>query len=98
MTNNNVTSEWKECRDSIARFDGYLFRLRLSAFTVFTLVFSALVSGSSLKDLEVVFQKTDNILFIFAALCTYILAIYMLDRYYERMLMIAVYRASYIET
>lgn len=98
MAVQNVTSEWKECRDSISRFDGYLFRLRLSVFTVFSLALSGLIGSSTIKEVDIILQNASIVLFIFATLSTYVLSIYILDRYYERMLMIAVYRASYIET
>lgn len=94
----NVTSEWNECRASISRFDGYLFRLRLSVFTVFSLVLSALIGSSSIEEVSKIFESSSTVLFVYATLSTYMLSIYILDRYYERMLMIAVYRASYIET
>lgn len=98
MGADNITSEWKECRDAIARFDGYLFRLRLSVFTVFSILLSGLAGTTSLSLLNEIFSEGQVVLFIYAILSTYMLAIYILDRYYERMLLIAVYRASYLET
>jgi len=60
----NVVSEWKECRASIARFDGYLLRLRILGFSVFALVFT-LISGLSGRTAE---DSTPNLASLLSSL------------------------------
>ena len=96
MNTENLLTEWKECRDTIGRFDNYLFRLRLLGFSSFTLLFMAIVGISETKISESTLTPA-TLLFAISSLSLFILAIYFLDRYYERMLLIAVYRASRLE-
>lgn len=92
---NPLVIEWCEARKTIARFDGYLLRLRILAFSSFTILFVAAagITKTKLEDLIVL----ELILIALALLYFYISVIFILDRYYERMLMIAVNRASRLE-
>lgn len=96
MKTERVISEWKECRNTIGRFDNYLLRLRLLGFSIFTLLFTAIVGAGGTKKGISAFTP-EALLFVILTLTLFVLAIYILDRYYERMLLIAVYRASYLE-
>ncbi len=96
MKTQRLISEWKECRDTIGRFDNYLLRLRLLGFSIFTLLFTAIVGAAGIKIGQSSITP-EALLFAILTLSLFVLAIYILDRYYERMLLIAVYRASRLE-
>lgn len=100
MDSNKVLEEWKECRNSIARFDNYLLRLRTMGFSVFTVLFAIISGFTSRFSLNNDDSKSINSEMIIAALIglsIYVLAIYILDRYYERMLLVSVFRATRLE-
>jgi len=92
----NVTFEWKETRDTIGRFDNYLLKLRILGFSIFTIFFTTIVGIAGIKK-EIDTFTPETILFAILILTLFVLSIYILDRYYERMLLVAVYRASYLE-
>ncbi|MHB8791340.1 MAG: phosphoribosyltransferase [Desulfobulbaceae bacterium] len=96
MKSDNLISEWSECRNTIGRFDGYLLNLRLLGFSVFTLLFTA-ISGVAGSKKAMMFFSPDALLFSVIILSLFVLAIYILDRYYERMLLVAVFRSSHLE-
>jgi len=96
MKSESLALEWKECRDTIGRFDNYLLKLRLLGFSTFTLLFMAIVGISGVKQTNSTLTP-EGLLFAIITLSLFVLAIYFLDRYYERMLLIAVYRASRLE-
>jgi len=96
MKTQRLILEWKECRDTIGRFDNYLLRLRLLGFSIFTLLFTAIVGAAGIKIGQSSITP-EALLFAILTLSLFVLAIYILDRYYERMLLIAVYRASRLE-
>jgi hypoxanthine phosphoribosyltransferase len=93
----NIALEWKECRKTVARFDNYLLRLRLLGFSVFTLTFTAIVGAAGSTSEKITFTA-ESLLLAIMTLSLFVLAIYILDRYYERMLLIAVLRASRLES
>ena len=92
----NVISEWQECRNTIARFDGYLLRIRLLGFSVFTLLFTTITSVSGVKSGIHEFSP-HTIIIAILILSLFEVAVYILDRYYERMLLVSVLRASRLE-
>jgi hypoxanthine-guanine phosphoribosyltransferase len=97
MRSEYVISEWKECRETIARFDGYLLQIRLLGVSVFTITFT-IIAGITWSDGEL--AKFSNELFVYSlvALLLFVATIYILDRYYERMLLVSVLRASRLES
>lgn len=96
MTFDKIFIEWKECRDTIAKFDSYLLRLRLTGFSVFTLLFTA-ITGVAGKQDSLASYMPEALFFSIVTLSLFVVGIYMLDRYYERMLLVAVLRASRLE-
>lgn len=88
--------EWLECRRTVARFDDYLLRLRLLGFSIFALLFTG-ISGLAGSSVAVEGLRPETLLFALITLSLYVSAIYILDRYYERMLLVAVLRASRLE-
>lgn len=92
----NIALEWRECRNTVARFDNYLLRLRLLGFSIFTLTFTVIAGATGSKSGEFEINR-EAILLAIITLNLFVLAIYILDRYYERMLLIAVLRASRLE-
>lgn len=97
MKSESIIFEWKECRDTIGRFDNYLLRLRLLGFSVFTLLFTTIIGVAGIKKGVVSALTPATLLFAILTLTLFIVSIYILDRYYERMLLVAVYRASRLE-
>lgn len=92
----NIIIEWKECRKSIARFDDYLLRLRLAGFLGFVFLFgAAAVVGLSQGGFSS--SASEVLLFLIIAIVMFVLAVYVLDRYYERLLLMSVLRASTLE-
>ncbi len=96
MRSENVILEWKDCRETIARFDNYLLRLRILGFSVYALLFSAIAGAAGIEK-ATAFLSPEALLFALITLSLYLTAIYILDRYYERMLLVAVLRASLLE-
>lgn len=94
-----VVQEWQECRNTIGRFDGYLLQLRLLGFSVFTVLFTVVSAISQItiggKAIDI---SSESILIALLTLSLFVAAIYILDRYYERMLLVSVLRASELES
>ena len=78
MKHECILSEWNECRNSIARFDNYLLRLRLLGFSVFTLIFTALSGLAGSRSVQTHFT-IEAILFAISTLSLFVLAIYILN-------------------
>jgi hypoxanthine phosphoribosyltransferase len=101
MRAEHILSEWKECRDTIGRFDGYLLKIRLLGVSIFTLLFTTItVMFEKHERAGTIIAATTYTIFVYAliALILFITTIYILDRYYERMLLVAVLRASRLES
>ncbi len=92
----HIFQEWLECRRTIARFDDYLLRVRTLGFSVFALLFTG-IAGLAGSTVSVQALSPEALLFALLTLSIYVGAIYVLDRYYERMLLVAVLRASRLE-
>jgi hypoxanthine phosphoribosyltransferase len=92
----NIIAEWKECRDTIGRFDSYLLKIRLVGVSVFTLLFTAITGIMGSGSGAAAFSHRAFV-YSLIALLLFIATIYILDRYYERMLLVAVLRASRLE-
>lgn len=96
MHTENILSEWRECRDTISRFDGYLLKTRLLGISVFAIVYTAIAVFMAESGSLWVFPHA-SFMYALIALQLFIATIYMIDRYYERMLLVAVLRASRLE-
>ncbi|MCB1926745.1 MAG: hypothetical protein KDH17_01790 [Rhodocyclaceae bacterium] len=93
--NDILVSEWKEARHTIARFDGYLLKLRILAASAFSIF---LVAAAGVLKLDPTNGHLEELVLVaLGLLAFYISVVFVLDRYYERMLMIAVNRASRLE-
>jgi hypoxanthine phosphoribosyltransferase len=96
MRSNDILFEWEKCRDTIERFDGYLLQIRLLGASVFTILFTAITAAAaSVNRLGISLHK--SLLFALIALILFVVSVYILDRYYERMLLVAVLRAFRLE-
>lgn len=94
MNNENVFQEWQECRNTIGRFDGYLFRIRILGFSIFLAGLTAIATiTTKVEKLSPLIILGSLIVF-----CFLLVTVYVLDRYYERMLLVAVNRASGLES
>lgn len=95
--------QWKECRKIIARFDDYLLRLRTRTFAIFALLAGGLFTVERLKILNL--SLTTNSAFfpvyfanlLFFSLITYLLLVFVLDRYYERLLFGSIAQSCILE-
>lgn len=90
-----LLAEWNESRRTIARFDGYLLRLRVLAASSFSIFLVAIIGLLRAKPNSS--ELVEFSLIALGLLHFYISVIFVLDRYYERMLMISVNRASRLE-
>ena len=93
MANESIFQEWIECRSTIGRFDGYLFKVRILGLSIFLTGFTVTATLVQ-KGIEL------NALMLLGALAVFfflLVTIYLLDRYYERMLLVAVNRSSGLE-
>lgn len=90
-----LIAEWNESRKTIARFDGYLLKLRILAISVFSILLIIAIGLLRADPQNSVLIESS--LLTLTLIFLYICVVFMLDRYYERMLMIAVNRASRLE-
>lgn len=101
MRPEDIITEWQKCRESIGRLDDYLLKIRLLGVSVFTLLFIAIagvVTTVAEKKISIAASASSTFMFALIALLLFIATIYVLDRYYERLLLAAVLRASRLET
>jgi len=97
MKSKNIFEEWKECRHTIGRFDEYLVKIRLVGFSGFTLLLTTVIGVIALKKVELSNLSGDLLLVGVLTLLLFETAVYILDRYYERMLLLAVLRTLQLE-
>jgi len=101
MRSEDIITEWQKCRETIGRLDDYLLKIRLLGVSVFTLLFIAIagvITSIGDKKISIAASTSSTFMFALIALLLFIATIYILDRYYERLLLAAVLRASRLET
>ncbi len=83
------TTEWQECRQTIARFDGFLANTRMYGFTLVTV----LLTANALVTTNPAVDRAAASIVVMALL----LALFMIDNFYWALLLAAVGRAIEIE-
>lgn len=86
----DATTEWQECRQTIARFDGFLANTRMYGFTLVTV----LLTANALVTTNPAVDRAAASIVVMALL----LALFMIDNFYWALLLAAVGRAIEIET